>query len=106
MEVSLTPESVVVFIAFVIVIVLLYKVFKFVTRALIISTLSFFFPWIVKFLNLPIQVSADIETGVKFMLLGLAIFIIYEFSSTIIAILRLVLKLIKWIFRRRRREVY
>ncbi len=83
MNISLTPESIVIFLIFVAVLVISYKLFKFVAKLIIVASLSFAFPWVVKFLNLPIPVSPDIETGVKFMLLGIGLFLLYEFWETV-----------------------
>ncbi len=100
MEIAITPESFVVFLIFVVVVFLAYKALKFIFRLLMIAAISFSFPWIAKFLHLPIPVNADLHTAVQFMLLGIALFVIYEFWHIIKAVLSLLLKPFKWIFRK------
>ncbi len=101
MEIAINFQNIIVFLVFVGVVFILYKTFKLVTRAVIIAVISFAFPWIVKFLKIPIPINADINTGVQFMFLGLALFLIYEFWHVIKAVLSLILKPLKLIFKRR-----
>ncbi len=103
MDLTLTPQNVAIFIVFVVVLVILYKTVKFVAKLLAIASLSFSFPWIVKILNLPIPVDATIEVGVKFMLLGIGVFLVYEFwhiTKKILEIILLPFKLL-WKFIKR-----
>ncbi len=100
MDVSLTPETLLIFLVFVGVLVISYKFFKFVTKAVVVASISFAFPWIVKILNLPLPIEANIKTAVEFMLLGLAVFIIYEFWHLVKAAISFILKPIRWVLKR------
>jgi len=102
MEIAITYQNIVVFLIFVGVIFILYKTFKLITKAIIIAVLSFLFPWIVTFLNLPVPVKADINTAVQFMILGIILFLIYEFWHIIKTIVSLILKPLKFILRKRK----
>ena len=103
MEIAITYQNIVVFLIFVAVIFILYKTFKLITKAIIIAVLSFLFPWIVTFLNLPVPVKADINTAVQFMILGLVLFLIYESWHIVKTIISLILKPLKLIFKRRKK---
>lgn len=103
MEIALTYQNIAVFLVFVTVIFILYKAFKFITKAIIIAVLSFLFPWIVSFLRLPVPITADINTAVQFMFLGIAVFLLYEFWHIAKTIISLILKPLKLILKRRKK---
>jgi hypothetical protein len=103
LPVWMTTNVMAVFIIFVVVIFLLYRMFKLVIKAILVASAGFAFPWVIKYLNLqlPIPIPADIETGVRFALIALLLLLIYEFFHFIVAFFKLITTPIRWLFRRR-----
>jgi len=95
----LTMNNVLVFIIFLVIVVLIYKIFRIALRAALIVAAGFAFPWIVAYLGLPLPITPDIGTGIRFAAIALAIFLIYQFGHFIIHFFKLLL----WPFRRGKR---
>jgi hypothetical protein len=96
MVVEITVDSVLMFLAFVVVVFLLYKTFKMIVRASLIVSAAFTFPWIAQYIGLPIR--ASMEVGTIFAAAGFGLFLVYEFFSFITQLIRI----ITWPFRRKR----
>lgn len=75
----ITPELVMIFLTFVLVVYILYKLFRVMFKAAVIAVASFSFPWVVKILDLPLPIEADVQTGLYFVIAGLGLFSIYQF---------------------------
>lgn len=91
----ITPELVIIFITFVLVVYILYKLFRVMFQAAIITVAAFSFPWIVNIFGLPFQIEANVQTGLYFALAGLGLFFIVQFFHFI----AYALKIITWPFR-------
>ena len=87
MVVEVTLETVLIFFAFIIFVFVIYKLFKIIVRASIISVAAFSFPWVASYMGLPI--TANIETGITFAFIGLGLFFVYEFYNFIVQFFRL-----------------
>jgi hypothetical protein len=99
MVVEITLDTIIIFLAFVIVVFLVYKTFKMIVRATLIVTAAFTFPWIAHYMGLPIM--ASLETGVMFAFAGFGLFLVYEFFNFIVQFFRIVL----WPFKKKREAV-
>lgn len=84
-----TPQVVLIFITFILVVFILYKLFKVLFRATLVTIAAFSFPWIVKALGLPFPITADVQTGIYFAIIGLGLFFAYEFVHFIVYFLKL-----------------
>jgi hypothetical protein len=93
MVIEITMETILIFFAFIIFVFVLYKLFKIIVRASIISVAAFAFPWVANYMGLPI--TANIETGITFALIGLGLLLVYEFYNFIVQFFRL----LAWPFR-------
>jgi hypothetical protein len=98
MVVELTIETMIVFLVFVIFIFIFYKLFKFFVRASLISIAGFAFPFVAKYMGLPIV--ANIETAITFSFVGLGMFFVYEFYHFIVQFF----KMLAWPFRRKKKK--
>jgi len=78
---------------FVIVVILLYKVFQAGIKAIIAGAAGFAFPWVAQYIGLP--VTPSIGMALQFALLAIGLFLAYEFFHIIMAII----KVITWPFR-------
>ena len=72
------PQTLVLFITFIVVVVLLYKTIKFLMRLVLVAAISFSFPWISTYLHLPVSVEPTFDNALHFMLLGVGLFILFE----------------------------
>ena len=97
MVVELTIETIIVFLVFTIFIFVFYKIFKFLVRASLISVAGFAFPWVAKYMGLPIV--TNVETAITFAFVGLGMFFVYEFYHFIVQFF----KIITWPFRRKKK---
>ena len=97
MPIEITLGTVMIFIGFIIVVFILYKLFKFLIRASIVVVASFAFPWIAKYFGLTI--TANLQTGVMFAAAGFILFFIYESFHFIVQLF----KILTWPFRRKKR---
>ncbi len=86
----ITPQVVLIFITFILVVFILYKLFKVLFKATLVTIAAFSFPWIVKALGLPFPIAADVQTGIYFALAGLGLFLIYEFFHFAVYILKII----------------
>jgi hypothetical protein len=98
MVVEVTLETILIFFAFIIFVFVIYKLFKIIVRASIISVAGFAFPWVASYFGLPI--TANMETGITFAFIGLSLFFIYEFYNFIVHFFRL----LAWPFRSKRKK--
>lgn len=80
----ITPQVVIIFITFILVVFILYKLFKVIFRATLVMIAAFSFPWIVQALGLPFPITADVQTGIYFAIAGLGLFLVYEFFHFVI----------------------
>ncbi len=87
----ITPQVALIFIAFIITVFILYKLFKIAIRTFMVGVIAFSFPWIVSILKLPLPVTADVQTGVYFAVAGVILYLIYEFFHIVIHIAKLIL---------------
>lgn len=90
-----TPQVVLIFITFILVVFILYKLFKVIFKATLVTIAAFSFPWVVKALGLPFPIAADVQTGIYFAIAGLGLFLAYEFFHFFIHLLRI----LAWPFR-------
>ncbi len=84
-----TPQVVLIFITFILVVFILYKLFKVIFKATLVTIAAFSFPWIAKALGLPFPITADVQTGIYFAIIGLGLFLAYEFVHFIIYFLKI-----------------
>ncbi len=91
----LTSEAILIFIIFIIVVFALYRLFKIVIRATIIAVAGFSFPWVVQYLGLQLPIEMTMETGIYFALMGVSLYLIYEFFHFIVYLI----KILTWPFR-------
>jgi hypothetical protein len=96
MVIEVTIETIVIFMAFIIIVFVLYKLFKIIVRASIISIAGFVFPWVANYMGLPI--TANVETGITFAFVGLILFFIYEFYHFIVQFF----KILSWPFKKKK----
>lgn len=80
----LTLNNTLVFVVFLVIMVLVYKLIRVAIKATLVTAAGFAFPWIVSYLSLPLPIAADIDTGIKFAALALGVFLVYEFSNFIL----------------------
>ncbi len=92
----LTLENIVIFVVFVVVLFLAYKIFKILIRAIMVGVAGFAFPWIVNYLSIPLPIPADIDTGLKFALLAVILLLVVLSFKFIKGFF----KIITWPFRR------
>lgn len=92
---SLDLQTIIIFIVFAIVIFLIYKVFRITMKVILIAAIAFAFPWIVQYLRLPLPITASISTGLQFAILGVALFLIITFLSSI----KKIANIVAWPFR-------
>lgn len=75
----ITPQIVLIFITFILVVFILYKLFKVLFKATLVTVAALSFPWIVQALGLPFPIAATVENGIYFAVAGLGLFFAYEF---------------------------
>ena len=85
----ITPQVVLIFITFILVVFMLYKLFKVLFRATLVAIAAFSFPWIVQALGLPFPIAATVENGIYFAVAGLGLFFAYEFFHFIVHFFRM-----------------
>lgn len=85
----ITPQVVVIFITFILVVFILYRLFKVLFKATLVTIAAFSFPWIVQALGLPFPIATTVENGIYFALAGLGLFLAYEFFHFFIHLLRI-----------------
>jgi len=96
MVIEITLDTVLIFLAFVVVVFVLYKTFKVIIRASLIVTAAFTFPWIAQYAGLPI--AANVEMGLMFASAGFGIFLMYEFFNFIAQFFRILM----WPFKKKK----
>ncbi len=84
-----TPQVVLIFITFILVVFILYKLFKVLFKATLVTIAAFSFPWIVKALGLPFPIEATMDNGIYFALAGLGLFLFYEFFHFAVYLLKI-----------------
>jgi hypothetical protein len=87
MVIEITLETILIFFAFIIFVFILYKLFKIIVKASIISIAGFAFPWVANYMGLPIV--ANVETGITFAFIGLLLLLVYEFYNFIVHFFRI-----------------
>lgn len=92
----ITPQVVLIFITFILVVFILYKLFKVLFKATLVTIAAFSFPWVVQALGLPFPIAATVENGIYFAIAGLGLFFAYEFFHFFIHLLRI----LSWPFRK------
>lgn len=97
MAIELTMETMIIFLVFMIFVFVFYKIFKLIVRASIVSVAGFAFPWVAKYMGLPIV--ANIETAITFAFVGLGAFFVYEFYHFVVQFF----KILAWPFRRKKK---
>jgi lipoprotein signal peptidase len=96
MVIEITFDSVLIFLAFLIVVFVLYKLFKLIIRASLVIVAAFAFPWVARYAGL--QITANLETGMMFAFVGFGLFVVYEFIHFIIQFFRMLL----WPFKKKK----
>jgi len=96
MVVEITIDTIILFLAFVVVVFVLYKTFKLLIRASLIVVAAFTFPWIAQYIGLPIK--ASMEVGTTFALAGFGLFLTYEFFNFIVQLF----KILTWPFKKKK----
>ena len=96
MVVEITIDTIILFLAFVVVVFVLYKTFKLLIRASLIVVAAFTFPWIAQYIGLPIK--ASMEVGTTFALAGFGLFLAYEFFNFIAQLFRILI----WPFKKKK----
>jgi len=86
MPIEITLETIIIFGIFIVAVFIFYKVFKLILRGSLVVIASFVFPWVAQYFGLP--VTASLETGINFALMGFGLFLIYEFYHFIVHFLR------------------
>lgn len=92
-------QSILILIVFVVSIVVLYRLFRTLLRGALVAIAGFSFPWIAYYVGLPFPIIPSIEVGIQFAILGIALFLIYEFFNFI----KYIFKIISWPFRRKKK---
>ena len=92
----LTFQNILILVAFLVIVFLLYKLFRVAIKAIVATIAGFSFPWIVSYLNLPLPITPDIDTGIKFALIALGLFLAANFFHFITHFF----KILSWPFRR------
>lgn len=96
MVVEITIDTVLIFLAFVVVVFILYKTFKLIIRASLIVFAAFTFPWIAHYAGLPI--TASLDNGFLFAAVGFGLFVVYELFSFVSQLFRI----LAWPFRKKK----
>lgn len=78
----LTSQTILIFIAFVIIVFILYKLFRVALQATLVAAAAFAFPWIARAIGLPVEPSMEI--AVYFAAAGLGLFFVYQFFHFIV----------------------
>jgi hypothetical protein len=102
MPFEITYDTVLILAIFIIVVFLVYKAFKIAIRGILVGVAGFSFPWIAEYLNLGLPITPNIDIGIQFALLAISLFLIYEFSHTLITIIKIVSWPIRHFLRRRK----
>jgi|GEM_PF-1709699 len=95
----ITPQVVLIFITFILVVFILYKLFKVLFKATLVTIAAFSFPWIVQALSLPFPIAATVENGIYFAIAGLGLFFAYEFFHFTVHFFRILAWPIRALFR-------
>ncbi|MFQ6020700.1 MAG: hypothetical protein ACE5J4_01605 [Candidatus Aenigmatarchaeota archaeon] len=103
MPIEITLETILIFAAFVVIVFLLYRLFKIVIKAALIGIAAFSFPWIAQFLGIPLPFPANIQTGLQFALIGIGLLLIYEFFHFIVQIIKIIIWPFKILFKRKKK---
>jgi len=96
MAVVITFETLMIFAVFVVVVFVLYKTFKALVKASLVVIAAFTFPWIARYIGLPIIPS--VEMGLTFASAGFGLFMIYEFFNFIAQFFRILM----WPFKKKK----
>jgi len=100
MVIEITLESILIFFVFVVVIFVLYKILKMIFKVSLIVVASFIFPWVAQHMGLPI--TANLETGITFAVIGFGLFVVYEFFHFIVQLLRLLTWPLRMLFKKKK----
>jgi len=96
MVIEITADTVIIFLAFVVIVFVLYKTFKVIIKASLIVLAAFTFPWIAQYIGLPIR--ASLEMGTMFAFAGFGLFMLYEFFNFIVQLFRILM----WPFKKKK----
>jgi hypothetical protein len=86
MELDITLEIVGVFIAFIVFLFLLSRVFKVLVKAFAIGGAGFSFPWVMQLIGLDLGIPVEFFTQLQFALLAVGLYLVYEFFTLVSAI--------------------
>lgn len=92
---NLTAETMIIFVVFIVFVFLIYKLFRVLMKGALVAGAGFSFPWIVEYLGLPLDITANIDTGIEFATAALTVYIIYEFFHFI----KYFFKVLAWPFK-------
>ena len=101
LEDLLTQETILILIGFVIFVAVSYKIFRILSKAVMIGIVSFSFPFVMSYLDitLPITILANVETGIQFAMIGVGLFIAYEFWHYIFMFLKIITWPVRMLFK-------
>ena len=100
MVVEITLETMLIFFAFVVIVFILYRILKMIFKLSLVLIASFAFPWVAQYLGLPII--GSIETGITFVMIGFALFVIYEFFNFIVQLLKIITWPLRMLFKKKK----
>ena len=95
MDLDITPETIGVFILFIVIMFVLSRIVKFIMHAIAAGGAGFSFPWVVQYLGLDVGIVADVLTGLKFAALAVGLYVAYEMIGLIMAVIKLLFAPVK-----------
>lgn len=90
MALEIGSEAFAVFIVFILVVFIFYRLFKLVLHATFIGALGFAFPWIAEYLGLGLGIEPTFQNGLFFAAILVGMFAIYEFFHIIKALFKVI----------------
>ena len=99
----LEQNTILLLVAFVIIVFLVYKIFRILVKTMFAGAAGFAFPYVVDFLNLPIPIEATLQTGTNFALAAIGLLLICELSHFIIYFFKLLTWPARALFKRRKK---
>lgn len=70
-------------------------------KGTLVAGAGFSFPWIIQYLGLPIDIQANVDTGIEFATAAVAVYLIYEFFHFIKYFFRVLIWPLKALVRRK-----
>ncbi|MDD5416653.1 MAG: hypothetical protein PHU12_01620 [Candidatus Aenigmarchaeota archaeon] len=98
---DLTTDTVIMFAIFIIVVFVLYKLFRILLKSAAAAIAGFLFPYIVQYLKLPLDIAVNNQTSLEFAAMAVGIYLVYEFFHFIKYFLQILAWPIKLLGRKR-----